>query len=100
MGSVDWTQVLIAAILTIPAIISALYAGRIHQQIKTPSGQHIGAMAEYTKDTVIANNVHLKMKNGPSRKATREQLDAAVAEGPQVPEYDPPVTHYRERPKD
>ena len=85
---VNWTNVLEALIAGLPAIIaaiaSALYAKSIHGQIKTPSGNTIGKVAEYTHDTSIANNLLLADNNGKTKTATHDTLSSAP--GPQIPD--------------
>jgi hypothetical protein len=60
MGSVDITNVLDTLIITIPAIIAAIYAARVHSQVKTPSGKAIGAQVEDALHTALSNNYHLQ----------------------------------------
>jgi hypothetical protein len=86
--SIDWTQVITALIVGLPAIIAAVYAGRVHSQIKTPSGKAIGAVTEYAHDTVIANNLLLSKANGPTKRAEPGELSAESRTPPRVP--DPP----------
>jgi hypothetical protein len=50
IAAVDWTNVIDTAIVTIPAIIAAILAGKIHRQIKTPSGDPIGKVIERTHE--------------------------------------------------
>lgn len=88
IASVNWTNVLESLIAAIPAIIaavaSALYAKSIHGQIKTPSGNSIGDVAEFTHDTSIANNLLLSKSNGPTKTATHDTLSSTP--GPQIPD--------------
>lgn len=91
-SSVDWTQVITALIVGAPAIIAALYAGRVHHQIKTPSGKKIGEVVEYAHDTVIANNMLLSKSNGPTKRADPGTLHAEGRTPPNVPESTPPAT--------
>jgi hypothetical protein len=58
--AIDWTQVLVALVLTIPAIIAAIYARGVHQQVQTPSGATIGRQVEDALHTVLSNNYHLQ----------------------------------------
>jgi hypothetical protein len=58
--SIDWTQVITALIVGLPAIIAAILAGRVHRQVKTPSGKPIGAQVEDTLHTSLSNNYHLQ----------------------------------------
>lgn len=58
-GSIDWTNVLVALIAGLPAIIAAVGVLAVHQKIKTPSGTPIGEQVEDTLHTAIVNNHHL-----------------------------------------
>lgn len=84
---VNWTNVLESLIASLPAIIAALaaaiYSGRVHKQIKTPSGKPLGEVSEFTHDTAIANNLLLSKKNGPTKDANHSDL---TDQTPQVPE--------------
>lgn len=63
-SSVDWTNVLVALIAGLPAIIGAIYAGRVHHQVKTPSGDRLGLVAERTHDLAAANHMIVKRTLG------------------------------------
>jgi hypothetical protein len=56
VGSIDWTNVLDTLIITVPAIIAAIYAARVHQQVRTPSGKSIGKQVEDALHVAISNN--------------------------------------------
>jgi hypothetical protein len=60
VGSIDWTNVLVALIAGLPAIIAAVGVLLVHQKIKTPSGKSIGKQVEDTLHTALANNLHLQ----------------------------------------
>ena len=87
-ASVDWTQVLTALIAALPAIIAAVYARGVHQQVQTPSGKSLGEVAEYAHDTAIANNLLLSKQNGPTKPADHEALRHEGETPPQVPDED------------
>lgn len=56
MGSeVDWTNVLVALIAGLPAIIAAVGAILIRRQLKTPSGDPIGKQVEQANHLAAAN---------------------------------------------
>jgi hypothetical protein len=59
-SSVDWTNVLVALIAGLPAIIAAVGVLLIHSKIKTPSGTPIGKQMEDVLHTSLANNYHLR----------------------------------------
>ena len=70
MGSpVDWTQVLVALIAGLPAILSAVFAFILMRRTKTPSGASIGTQVEQANQLASANvaltrQVHTIVKNG------------------------------------
>jgi hypothetical protein len=86
VAAVDWTNVLVAFIAGLPAIIAAIGVLLVHRQIQTPSGKSLGAVAEYAHDTAIANNLLLSQHIGPTIPADREQLRHEGEHPPQVPE--------------
>jgi hypothetical protein len=59
-SGIDWTNVLVALIAGLPAIIAAIGVLVVHRQIKTPSGKSIGAQVEDTLHTSLSNNYHLQ----------------------------------------
>lgn len=81
----DLTTVANSLIVGLPAIIAAIYAGRIHAQIKTPSKQSIGKQVESSHLTAIANNMLLSKKGGPTKQAEPEELREHGGDPPQVP---------------
>ena len=85
VAAIDWTNVIVTVVVGLPAIISAIYAGRIHSQIRTPSGKSLGEVVEYAHDTAIANNLLLSTANGPTIEGDRETLRAQGSTPPQVP---------------
>lgn len=85
LAAIDFTMVLEALIYTVPAIIAAIYAGRIHQAIRTPSGKSIGEVAEYAHDTGIANNMLLRKHNGPTKPLDRDTAREEGSTPPSVP---------------
>lgn len=85
LAAINWTTVIVAFIAGVPAIIAAVFAGLVHGQVKTPSGQNLGEMAEYAHDTAIANNMLLRSKNGPTAPISRETVKAETREAPQAP---------------
>jgi hypothetical protein len=95
VGSIDWTNVLVALIAGLPAIIAAFYAARTHQQVKTPSGKNIGAQVEDALHTGLANNyrlqsigAHMGAETPPQAngEATKVEGLADPADGLQGPE--------------
>lgn len=85
LAAIDWTNVLVALIAGLPAIIAAVFAGLIHSQVRTPSGKGIGAVVEYAHDTAIANNMLLRTKNGPTKQADPGELKAEGETPPSIP---------------
>ena len=70
MGSaVDWTQVLIALIAGLPAILGAVFSYLVVVRTRTPSGDTIGKVVERTHDLssadlALTTKVHKIVKNG------------------------------------
>jgi hypothetical protein len=89
LAALDWTMILETLIITLPAIIAAVYAARVHKQIKTPSGAPLGHVVEYAHDTAIANNMLLRKANGPTVRAVPGQLHEEGETPPSVPEDEP-----------
>lgn len=85
LAAIDWTNVIVASIVGLPSIIAAVFAGRVHRQIQTPSGQKLGVVAEYSNDTAIANNLLLSKQNGPTKPADRETLHEEGLTAPRIP---------------
>jgi hypothetical protein len=87
-ASIDWNTILLALIAAAPGIIAAYYSGKIHKQIKTPSGKPIGAQVEDTLHTAIVNNHHLV---GAAEGARKVASDLAVerATKPRTPPDSP-----------
>lgn len=86
MDTVGWPNVVMALIVALPSIIAALTAIRVRKAIQTPSRKPLGEVAEFTHDTAIANNMHLRQLNGgkqardpfiPGEDADGEYDDAA-----------------------
>lgn len=78
--------------VAVPSLISfcsVVFSARIHRQIKTPSGDSIGAVMERSHDTGIANNLLLRQLSPATRPANGEELHVASHEPPSVPQDDP-----------
>lgn len=68
-SDIDWTQVLVALIAGLPATLSAIFAYRVALQLRTPSGEQVGALVEKTHDLSVSNTtltmqVHKHVTNG------------------------------------
>lgn len=85
VGAIDWTTVIAALIAGLPAIIAAIFAGLVHNQVKTPSGPSIGKQVEAGHLTAIANNMLLSAKNGPTKSINPTTIGEELAPEPQVP---------------
>lgn len=82
-------MILSSLILALPAIIAAVYAGRVHHQVQTPSGEKLGVVAEYAHDTAIANNLLLSKQNGPTKPADRDTINEEGSTPPRIPAESP-----------
>jgi hypothetical protein len=89
--AIDWTNVLDTLIVAIPAIIAAIYAGRVHRKVTTPSGKTIGRQVEDTLHTAISNHHY---SAAISEKVGASQSPHAHAEAQKVEALngDPPPT--------
>lgn len=64
-----WGEIIAALIVALPTYVGAYYAIRVHRQVKTPSGDTIGAVAERTHDLTSADlaltkDIHRTIQNG------------------------------------
>jgi cobalamin synthase len=71
-AGVDLTQIIVTLITTLPAIIAALFARRIQKQIKTPSGDTLGQVAERTHENTVATVTHLILSAKNSKNGTEK----------------------------
>lgn len=83
---INWTNVLDSLIAALPAIIAAIAAAffsrKVHNQIKTPSGEPIGKVIEASHDTAIANNMLLSIKNGPTKNIEHDTVSSETVQMP------------------
>lgn len=86
VGAIDWTTVIATLIAALPAIIAAIFAGLVHQQVKTPSGPSIGKQVEAGHLTAIANNMLLSRRNGPTKNLDPATVSDEAGSAPQVPD--------------
>ena len=89
-SGIDWTQVLVALIAGLPAILAAIFAGLIHAQIKTPSKRPIGKQVEDVLHTALANNYHLQSIAPAVNAPTTPESQAVQAQVPGPPEVTGP----------
>lgn len=89
VAAIDWTNVLVALIAGLPAIIAAIFAGLVHNQVRTPSGKSIGQQVEGAHLTAIANNWLLSQKRGPTKVADPDELHTKESTPPRVPDETP-----------
>lgn len=90
LATIDWTNVIVALIASLPAIIAAIYAAKVNSQIQTPSGPSIGKQVESAHLTGIANNMLLSAKNGPTKDVDPSAVTDEASSTPQVPAATPP----------
>lgn len=65
-------MVIVAAITAAPSLVAALVALAVRRDIRTPSGDTIGSVAEKAHHTGIANNLLLRKLNGLGDTQTEE----------------------------
>lgn len=86
LASVNWTNVLVALIAGLPAIIAAFYAALVNRKVTTPSGKNIGPQVESAALAGAANNLMLAAENGATKPADTAALHAVAESPPQVPQ--------------
>lgn len=92
-SSIDWTNVLVALIAGLPAIIAAIGVLLLHRQIKTPSGTAIGEQIEGILHTALANNYHLRSIGDAVSATASPEATVQAKQVPDLPEgsSDPPL---------
>jgi hypothetical protein len=74
LAAVDWTQVILAAIGAVVAVVNGLGIALVLARIRTPSGDRIGAIAERTEHLASASVTHtthlVEALNGTSEDTT------------------------------
>jgi hypothetical protein len=88
-AQVNWTTVLVALISALPAIIAALYAGKVNRAIRTPSGDPIGHVVERAHEAGIANHLLLQTLTPDTKPANGDEIKVAEHEPLQVPSNAP-----------
>lgn len=88
-ANADWANVLVALIVGLPGIISAIYAMRVHHKVKTPSGTSIGRQVENALHTGLANNYQLRSITDTVSAPTPPAATAEAAQVPNLPEGAP-----------
>lgn len=83
LGSdIDWTQVIVAFVVGLPATLGAVFAYLNGRALRTPSGDRPGALIERTHELAIVNTeltaqTHKAVANGvhtqPSARPTTEE---------------------------
>lgn len=90
VAAIAWTNVLVALIAGLPAIIAAVGVILLHGQIKTPSGTAIGKQVEGVLHAALANNYHLRAIGGAVDAPAPPDATAEAAKVPDLPA--PPAT--------
>lgn len=76
LAAIDWTNVIVSAIFTTPAVIAALYARSNKRAIKTPSGSTIGQVMERTHNLSAIAAMGAKTVAEPPLEAVVEALNS------------------------
>jgi hypothetical protein len=84
-SGINWTNVIVALIAGLPAIIAAVLAGLVHRQVATPSGTSIGKQVEGSHLTAIANNHLLAAAAGATKRGDTATLAQESTSPPEVP---------------
>ena len=88
-STVNWTNVLVALIAGLPAIIAAFAAILVHRQIQTPSGTSIGKQVESVQHVALANHYKLLAIGGATGAPDPPEAQAQAAQVPDLPESGP-----------
>jgi hypothetical protein len=85
LAVIDWTNVLVALIAGLPAIIAALASLHIRQQLRTPSGTSIGKQVENVQHTALSNyyRLHSLTRGLDMPEAVEAEREAELIEGVQ-----------------
>lgn len=89
LASVDWTNVLVALIAGLPAILAAVFAGLVHRQVQTPSRTSIGKQIESTQHVALANHYNLLAIGGATGAPEPPEAQAQAAQVTELPESGP-----------
>lgn len=76
VAAIDWTNVLVALIAGLPAIIAAIGVLAVHKKIKTPSGKSIGEQVEDALHAAYANSLRLQSLGGETAQPTAQAIKA------------------------
>jgi hypothetical protein len=88
IAAIDWTNVIVAAIVGLPSIIAAIFAGSVHRKIQTPSKTPIGHQVENNLHTGLANNYRLRKIGKIVGAESSPAADTEAAQVPNLPEGD------------
>jgi hypothetical protein len=91
-SSVDWTNVLVALIAGLPAILAAVFAARTHSQVQTPSGKTIGKQVEDALHLALSNNYHLQSIGAKVEAPTPSLADGEAAKVDELKPFDSAAT--------
>lgn len=85
LTGVDWTQVLVigvpAYIAAFGGAIAAVIAALNRRNLKTPSGDSIGAVMERTHDLAAVATAAATGVSGPLAEKGKERLNGGIEEG-------------------
>jgi hypothetical protein len=85
-ATADWANVAVALLVGLPGIISAIYAARVHHQIKTPSKLPIGQQVENNLHTGLANNYRLRSISDAVQAPESAESHTEAEKVPDLPE--------------
>jgi hypothetical protein len=88
IAAIDWTYIIVALISGLPAIIAAIFAGRVNRKIRTPSGTPIGDQVENVLHTSLANHYRIRKIGGAVGADTSPAAGTEAAKVPDLPEGD------------
>ncbi len=73
VGTLDYSLIISATIAAIGAVTSAVVAAWVALQVRTPSGDTLGAVAERTHELAIVNALAVHKLNGHDDEPARPQ---------------------------
>jgi len=78
VSAIDYTLIITSCISAVSAIVAAAVGAWVAKQVKTPSGDTLGKVAERTHDLAAVNATAVAMLNGGKHEAERDtDKDAA-----------------------
>jgi hypothetical protein len=88
---IDWTNVLVALIAGLPAIIAAIGVLFVHRAIRTPSRTAIGRQVEAAHHVALANNLRLAALRATAGASESPNVAAHLEKASADATLEPPI---------